>query len=190
MKRILLSLLALFAFAINYAQTTHNINWFTGASPGTTIVASGDTVNWIWTDGASHSVTSDSGSTETFDSGILPNGSTYNRVFTDPGSNPYFCVVHPMMQGTIEVALIGVEEDRHLTFQYYPNPVKDYLKIDSPLIIDSVQLFDYNGKLLMDAPVANKATNIYMGVFPEGLYFLTVRSGDAVKAIQVVLDKD
>ncbi|MCH7784977.1 MAG: T9SS type A sorting domain-containing protein [Bacteroidetes bacterium] len=189
MKKITFLLFALAAFSLS-AQTTHNINWFFGAAPGTLIIDEGDTVNWIWTDGFFHSVTSDIGATDTFDSGILPNGSMYSRVFNTPGTNPYFCLIHIPMVGVIEVTeVLGIDDNEEVSFQYYPNPVKDYLRIDSNDVIDSVQLFTINGKMLMDAPVKNKSTNIYMGVFQSGIYFLTVRSGDKVNTIQVILDK-
>ena len=189
MKKITLACFTLFALTMT-AQTTHNINWFVGAAPGTVIVEAGDTVNWMWTDGLPHSVTSDVGSTDTWDSGILPNGSTFQRVFPNVGTNPYFCSVHPSMQGVIEVEpALGIEDENTVAFQYYPNPVKDFLFIDSNDTIDTVQLFDVNGRLLMNAPVGNKKTTVYMGVFKSGMYFVTVRSGAGVKSFQVVLDK-
>ena len=94
------------------------------------------------------------------------------------------------MVGVIEVTeVLGIDDNEEVSFQYYPNPVKDYLRIDSNDVIDSVQLLTINWKMLIDAPIKNKSTNIYMGVFQSGIYFLTVRSGDKVNTIQVILDK-
>ncbi|MEP2937292.1 MAG: T9SS type A sorting domain-containing protein [Gilvibacter sp.] len=187
MKKFTLAFFLLFAITLT-AQTTHNINWFVGASPGTLNIDVGDTVNWMWTDGAPHSVTSDAGSQETFDSGILPSGSDFSFTFTEEGTNPYFCGVHPSMVGTIEVAALGVDDQDPIAFSFYPNPVKDFLYIDAVEVIDSVQLYDISGKLLMDAPVNNKKTSVYMGVFKSGVYFVTVQSGDAKRSLRVILD--
>ncbi|PZD79560.1 T9SS type A sorting domain-containing protein [Mesonia sp. K7] len=106
MKKI--TYLLLFLILISWqgiAQTTHTINWQTGISNANAslTIDVGDTVEWIFTDAVPHSVTSDAGSTETFDSTTLPAGSTWSYTFTVAGSNPYFCAVHPSMQGTITV---------------------------------------------------------------------------------------
>ena len=186
MKKFTLAFFLLFAVTLT-AQTTHNINWFVGAAPGTLAIEQGDTVNWIWTDGAPHSVTSDAGSQETFDSGVLT-GADFSFTFTEIGTNPYACIVHPSMVGVIEVNTLGVDENDPVAFNFYPNPVKDYLSIDSAEVIDSVQLYDISGKLLMDAPVNNKKTTVYMGVFKSGLYFVTVRTGDTKRSLRIILE--
>ena len=70
MKKITFLLFALAAFSLS-AQTTHNINWFFVAAPGTLIIDEGDTVNCIWTDGFFNSVISDIVDTVMFDCGFL-----------------------------------------------------------------------------------------------------------------------
>jgi len=97
-------LISSFSWQIN-AQTTHNLDWYTGISSGdaSLTIDAGDTVIWTFTDGAPHSVTSDTGSNETFDSGTLPASSTYQYTFTEAGVNDYHCEVHPSMVGTITV---------------------------------------------------------------------------------------
>ena len=97
-------LISSFSWQIN-AQTTYNLDWYTGISSedASLIIDAGDTVIWTFTDGAPHSVTSDTGSNETFDSGTLDAGSTYQYTFTEAGVNDYHCEVHPSMVGTITV---------------------------------------------------------------------------------------
>jgi plastocyanin len=53
----------------------------------------GDTVHWTW-DSGFHSVTSVAGSTESFDSGIVGDGSTFDHTFTHPGTYHYYCILH------------------------------------------------------------------------------------------------
>ena len=188
--RTITTIFALLLCVTLTAQTTHNIPWFVGASPGTLSIEEGDTVNWIWDDGAPHSVTSEAGSTDTWDSGVLAAGSEFSRVFPDEGTNPYFCTVHPSMVGVIEVTpVLSVEDESLVSLQYYPNPVKDFLSVDSNDVIDSMQLYDVNGRLLVDAPVKNPSATLYMGIFNDGMYFIKINSGKNTKTIQVILDK-
>ncbi len=133
-------------------------------------------------------MTSAAGSTDTWDSKILETGSTFSRVFNAVGTNPYFCLIHPSMQGIIEVNTLGVDENETLAFSFYPNPVIDYLNIDSAEVIDTVQLYDITGKLLMDAPINNNKTTVYMGVFKSGVYFVTVQIGDSKRSLRIILE--
>lgn len=187
MKTILLAFITFLTFNLQ-AQTTHNINWFIGADPGTLVIEAGDTVNWIWTDGAPHTVTSMPGSTDTFDSGVLPSGSTFSREFPNVGTNPYQCDVHPSMNGVIEVGALSVDDNEIINLEFYPNPVKDWLFIDSPVGMERAQLFDINGKLLMDAPLNNhNRTSIFMGVFKSGLYFVRIQTEEGSQSLRIVL---
>jgi plastocyanin len=62
-------------------------------------VAVGATVTWENIDGDDdHTVTSTDGA---FNSGVLPAGSAFEHFFDSPGTYPYFCAIHPEMQGTI-----------------------------------------------------------------------------------------
>lgn len=66
--------------------------------PGTGIIAEptivvGDTVRWVWLAGL-HSVTSLSGSLETFDSGLITPPSTFEHTFSAAGDFGYYCLTH------------------------------------------------------------------------------------------------
>jgi plastocyanin len=64
-------------------------------------VAVGATVTWENIDGDDdHTVTSNDGA---FNSGVLPAGSAFEHTFDTPGAYPYFCAIHPEMEGTITV---------------------------------------------------------------------------------------
>jgi len=72
-------------------------------NPGTVTVHPGDTVTWRFDDGGvPHSVTSDDGSSATFDSGQQTTGSFQFR-FPNPGRYAYHCTVHARMHGTVVV---------------------------------------------------------------------------------------
>ena len=58
-------------------------------------------MTWENIDGADdHTVTSNDGA---FDSGVLAAGSAFEHTFDTPGAFPYFCAIHPEMEGTITV---------------------------------------------------------------------------------------
>ncbi len=64
-------------------------------------VAVGTTVTWENIDGDDdHTVTATDG---TFNSGVLPAGSAFEHSFDAPGTYPYFCAIHPEMEGTVTV---------------------------------------------------------------------------------------
>ncbi len=67
-------------------------------SPETLAVEAGDTVTWVWKDGAiDHDV-----SRHDFESEAMSEG-TFRHRFDEPGTYDYVCTLHPNMTGTIEV---------------------------------------------------------------------------------------
>ena len=70
-------------------------------------VSVGDTVSWSNDDTAAHTVTSgnlaDGGPDGAFDSSLFMAGTTFTHTFDDAGEYPYFCIVHPWMQGIVTV---------------------------------------------------------------------------------------
>ena len=75
--------------------------------PGSVIIQSGDKVKWINSDEEAHTVTSglqgsaDSG--KQFDSGLLTANQTFEHTFDKPGTYNYYCSVHPIMTGLVNV---------------------------------------------------------------------------------------
>ena len=63
----------------------------------------GTTVEWRNDGVLPHTVTSDTGTSRTFDSGIIRTGGTYSLTFDAPGSFAYHCDVHPEMAGAVVV---------------------------------------------------------------------------------------
>jgi len=72
--------------------------------PSSVSINVGDTVTWYNSDTAAHTVTSGTGTPDgTFDSSLFMSGSSYSVTFTQSGTYPYFCMVHPWMQGVVNV---------------------------------------------------------------------------------------
>ena len=74
--------------------------------PGSVIIQSGDKVKWINSDEEVHTVTSGLGSEDSgkqFDSGLLSANQTFEHTFDKPGTYNYYCSVHPIMTGLVNV---------------------------------------------------------------------------------------
>lgn len=71
--------------------------------PPVIAIKPGTTITWVNQDTSPHTVVSDTGSPESFSSDPLPNGVTYTRTFTIPGTHSYHCSIHPSMKGTVTV---------------------------------------------------------------------------------------
>lgn len=69
-------------------------------TPGTLTIHVGDTVTWTNEDSVQHSATASNGS---FNTGLLSKGASASHTFTQAGTFPYVCEIHPFMHGTIVV---------------------------------------------------------------------------------------
>jgi len=83
-------------------------------NPSVLFVDVGETITWYNADTADHTVTSGtatSGPDGNFDSGLINPGSTFSVTLTQPGSYPYFSMVHPWAVGKIIVEDSGTGSD-------------------------------------------------------------------------------
>ncbi len=60
-------------------------------------VEAGTTVTWVFDDSIPHNVVGDGFASEVMQTG------TFTYTFTDPGTYPYVCTLHPNMKGTVVV---------------------------------------------------------------------------------------
>jgi plastocyanin len=79
--------------------------WIQGMAftPATITVKAGTTIKWTNKDSASHTVTSDQGDSESFESGSLGNAAIWSYQFNNVGTFPYHCAVHPGMKASVIV---------------------------------------------------------------------------------------
>ena len=86
----------------------------TGVTTGVITVYPGDSVTWSNADTAFHTITSgippitEDGIFEEdgiFDSGFFTAGKSYTRQFNDLGDFPYYCSLHPWMDGVVHVVV-------------------------------------------------------------------------------------
>ncbi len=75
--------------------------------PYEVVIAVGGQVIWNNVDTAAHTVTSGNpvdGADGKFDSSIFMSGSTFSNTFDEVGEYEYFCMVHPWMNGIVQVS--------------------------------------------------------------------------------------
>lgn len=191
MKSKLIIMLAFIGMLSVNAQTTHNLNWFTGIGSSVDLtIETGDTVIWTWTS-PNHTVENIPGSSvETFDSGLLgPVGSTFSRTFTVIGDNDYFCSIHgaASMSGKITVTnRLSVDENEIRLFTIVSNPAIDMLALELPNVLTSVKLtiHDLSGKSVLSRGFdENRNINVDVSYLKQGLYLISIES-DNIKQTQ------
>ncbi len=87
---------------VRMSSSATNISGFQ-FNPDSVTIKVGTTVIWTNSTIAPHTLTSDSGSAVTWDSGLVNPGKTFSFTFTQTGTFHYHCSVHPTMHGTIIV---------------------------------------------------------------------------------------
>jgi predicted secreted protein with PEFG-CTERM motif len=76
-------------------------------------ISVGDEVVWSNDDSAAHTVTAGSaadGPSGVFDSSLFMAGTTFSFQFDEEGDFPYFCMVHPWMEGIVHVGTVAAEK--------------------------------------------------------------------------------
>lgn len=189
MKRKLLLVLLMAATGLT-AQTTHVVPWFMGvpASQTTITVEVGDTVKWTWGDTAPHTVTTQAGASESFNSGTLTGiNQEYSHTFATAGTTAYACNFHPSMQGVITAeATAGVKTDDLMNFGIYPNPVSDILTIIAGDVLNKVIVYDMTGRVVLQSAATTQTVKIYMDTLRSGSYIVQAVSGDTFKTATVL----
>ena len=180
---------ALIAFSYSEAQTTHDLNWFTGIGSSVDLTIDiGDTVRWTWTDALPHTVEDNpaGSAVEMFTSGVLTgNGQTYEYTFTVEGSNDYFCGVHGAvsMSGTITVENNLSLDDETLNSFKIIQGTNDLLniKLTNNLTSGTLTIHDMLGKQAMIQTIKNQSSlQLDVATLSQGLYLITIE-GDRLK---------
>ena len=183
MKTKLLIFLCLIALCVN-AQTTHDLNWFTGIGNNVDLtIETGDTVRWTWTS-PNHTVENVPGSSvETFSSGVIaPINSTWSYTFTVVGDNDYFCGVHgaSSMSGTITVQdNLSLDKRVKDSFTLFYNAFDGVLKINlsQPLNTGTITIFDMLGKkAITQNLIDNNSSVLDISLLTNGFYVIRIVS--------------
>lgn len=82
-----------------------------------------------------------------------------------------YCIEPRMVSDIQDVT--GIEENSMVTISMYPNPVKEKLNIVSPSTIQSLQVFDINGRVIYSKNEINRTNfSIPVNSLKNGNYFL------------------
>ena len=100
------------------------------------------------------------------------NGSS-TRIYVD---NIYFWKGQP----------VGIEEFGVSEFSVYPNPTKDFWKLSNSSTIETLEVFDLQGKLLQSIIVNANATTIDATALQNGIYFVRVTVGSGVETLKLI----
>jgi len=68
----------------------------------------------------------------------------------------------------------------------YPNPTASILNIDSDFTIESIELYDVQGRILETVLVSESATKLDISGQSKGIYFLKIKSEKGSKVEKVV----
>jgi len=93
--------------------------------PSTITVSAGQGITWYNDDNAAHTATSGTptdGPSGAFDTSLMMAGGSFNLRIDEPGTYPYFCMVHPWMQGTVIVEATEQTEDESEQIEFEPTP--------------------------------------------------------------------
>jgi len=116
---------------------------------------------------------------ETNDTLIYTNYSngSYTAVYIDPNGCPSDTSQSVNAGSTIIVINVGINENELITVSIYPNPTVDIIYIDLNSTIETIFIYDLNGKLIQTVNGENQnKQSIDLGILPNGSYLLAVQS--------------
>lgn len=88
---------------------------------------------------------------------------------------------------TVGFSTLGIDELTQFGVTVYPNPVTDFIKIESvKSVIERVELMDNSGRLVLKSIIDDKMGQIETSQLAKGNYQLIVRTADQVFKVQIV----
>lgn len=82
---------------------------------------------------------------------------------------------------------LGISKQETTSLSFYPNPVQDWLHINSSVEqINVAKLYTISGQLLETLNFNNKNISIDFRAYPKGVYFIELNSGDKSKTLKVL----
>lgn len=110
----------------------------------------------------------------------LVNGTTYYAVII--GANG--C---PSLPTPIEtIIVLGVNDFDLSKLKYYPNPVNDLLTITYTDVITNVEVFDLNGRLVINRNFDNETVQLDFSNLSSGTYMLNIKTKENSQFVKIV----
>jgi hypothetical protein len=82
--------------------------------------------------------------------------------------------------------VLNVESFTQLAFDYYPNPTQNNITVNANSIINSIELYDVQGRLLIAKTTNEDQINVDISNYSNGIYFLKVNSANGEKTKKIV----
>jgi uncharacterized repeat protein (TIGR01451 family) len=104
-------------------------------------------------------------------------------------ANIYFDYNYPVATNeaeTIFQALSNPDFEQDQSISVYPNPTKDKVNVSGDFTLQSVQLYDVQGRLLQTQLANDNQTIIDISVHSNGVYFIKVTSDKGIKVGKIV----
>ena len=134
----------------------------------------------------------------TFEGGTPLNSTEQNPeiVYSTPGTYDVLLIVSNdegsntiLKQDFITVhSLTGLNENLETRVRVYPNPTKNFVNIESPVVMNSVTLMNILGEQVYRINANSKNVRLQTSDLIEGIYFIQMETGSGIisKKIQVI----
>jgi len=120
---------------------------------------------------------------------IKTKGNLYPGDTVENTANIYFDYNAPIVTNEAKTtfAVLNAEQfNRDTSIKLEPNPTRDFIKIRSKNTLQSVQLFDVNGRILQTAIENKKETTIDLSAVTKGIYFVKINSDKGSKIEKLI----
>jgi hypothetical protein len=87
---------------------------------------------------------------------------------------------------TVEDCNLSINDNKLLSINYYPNPVKRFLNIESKKTITEIEVFNILGKKLISLDNINSNNKVDLINLNSGTYFLKVKIENTCKFISII----
>lgn len=86
-----------------------------------------------------------------------------------------------------DVNQLSISDNDIPVFSIHPNPAKDKFQIQSECIIDTIEVFDINGKKVKSISVNNYSSEIPVSNWNEGIYILRISSDNKTYTEKLII---
>ncbi len=96
-----------------------------------------------------------------------------------------YCEWESDPSNTVQFTIVGIEENLSDNIRVYPNPVSDFVNINSETVISNIKVFSNLGQLVLDVDVLENDYKVNMSGFENGVYLIKIetKKGITIKRI-------